>query len=194
MLAQKLKNINKVILIILLIFPLSSFANFIEKYPFYLNETEENEKIYSHSFEEVWNASLEYLKDLDIELREDARSEKKDIKTNIATYKNLGLITYSVSLIGVDILNFVYGGTRDFTCHNILIRPITENSTKICYYIVGHGLYNYHTIGHGPHTFHLYKNEYAYFIDKLPKRTDRGFFLTTPKEGLFRIETFLKKK
>lgn len=113
-----------------------AYAGTTEEAPFHLNNPIEQEMMYPYIFEEVWNASLQFLTELDKEMRE------KDSSTNIAIDKNLGLLTLTI-IIKHSAMGAAYGGKKSFIAHNLLIKPIDKQRTKVCYHLVTYYLYNF---------------------------------------------------
>lgn len=127
-------EINKILFLsFLIILPAFSYAATSDDFPFHIEKTVEKEVIYPYYFEDVWAESLEYLKRLDKEFKE------KALRTNITFDKISGLLTYTItekhSIIG--------GGMKSLTAHNILIKPVDEQKTKVYYHIITYYLYNF---------------------------------------------------
>ena len=105
----------------------------------YLTGTGREAKVYANSFNDVWEASLKFLKGLeDIKLKLPENEARKILKTSTITDKQLGLLIYNVTY-QPDSTMF---GEKSFTQHHLLIKAVDGGKTSIYYSIVSLAVYD----------------------------------------------------
>lgn len=101
-----------------------------EEYPYSLGDRLQKHVRLPFAFEDVWEASLEELREVEAE----TRKEQEVLGSRIETCRDSGLMTYTVTT--------KHRNLKTYSAHNILVVPVDGHSTELYYGLYQRGSYN----------------------------------------------------
>jgi len=127
------KTVSRILFLILIITPVSSFTETAKEPPFTIGETAEKEITYPYSFGDVWETVLKVLQETDKNTKKVLQEKGiKEPLTKILTDKDSGIIIYQLT---------ISGRASSFTSHVFLIKPLESRITQIYSHILNYMFY-----------------------------------------------------
>ncbi len=152
-----LKVISKIFFVGLIIaVPSSSLCEAVEDFPFHVGKAAEKGMTFDYSFDDVWEASLAVLKDIDNAATAEMKAKNmKSFKSNIKDDKNSGLITYTTTHKEKKVL-LTAKVLPSFTYKVFLIEAIEKQKTRIYFHKINYISYKGVLFGDNVFVPHLY--------------------------------------